>query len=104
MQPFLCTTCGTQFEASDAPPGCCPVCLEARQYVNPAGQGWSFQWSYPNMIPLAAATVGRIAARLAGRRFDRVYGAFWESVVPAEGSAVVARSAAAYVRALEGGA
>lgn len=36
----------------------------------------SFQWSYPNRLPLSAATVARMAGRLADRRFKRIYGPF----------------------------
>ncbi len=37
----ICTTCGTQFAASDAPPSTCPICEDSRQYVPPSGQGWT---------------------------------------------------------------
>jgi hypothetical protein len=38
---FLCTTCGTQFAESDAPPEACPICQDERQYVPPEGQRWT---------------------------------------------------------------
>lgn len=38
---FLCTTCGTQFPESDAPPEACPICQDERQYVPPEGQRWT---------------------------------------------------------------
>ncbi len=41
MPAFICTACGTQYPASDVPPAQCPVCEEERQYVPPAGQGWT---------------------------------------------------------------
>jgi hypothetical protein len=41
MPCFLCTTCGTQYAESDAPPACCPVCDDERQYVKPTGQRWT---------------------------------------------------------------
>ncbi len=41
MTPFICTTCGTQFEPSDAPPAACAICSDERQYVNRAGQAWT---------------------------------------------------------------
>ncbi len=56
----------------------------------------SFMWSYPNLIPLPAAEVERIAAALEGWEFDRILGAWWERLVPANGSEVVRRSAARY--------
>lgn len=41
MQAFICTTCGTQYPPSEAPPDRCPICEDERQYVTPAGQGWT---------------------------------------------------------------
>ena len=64
--------------------------------------GWvSFMWSYPNLIPLPAREVERIAAALERWEFDRIYGAWWDRVVPTDGRDAVRRSAARYVRALE---
>ena len=60
----------------------------------------SFMWSYPNLIPLPAAEVERIAAALEPWRFERIIGAWWDRVVPREGNEVVRRSAERYVRAL----
>jgi glyoxylase-like metal-dependent hydrolase (beta-lactamase superfamily II) len=60
----------------------------------------SFMWSYPNLIPLPAAEVERIAAALEPWRFERIVGAWWGRVVPREGNEVVRRSAERYVRAL----
>ena len=56
----------------------------------------SFMWSYPNLIPLPGAEVERIAAALEGWEFDRILGAWWERLVPNNGSEVVRRSAARY--------
>ena len=41
MPAFVCTTCGTQYPESDAPPAGCTICQEERQYVNPLGQAWT---------------------------------------------------------------
>lgn len=41
MPEFICTACGTQFPASEAPPDACPICDEERQYVPAAGQSWT---------------------------------------------------------------
>jgi hypothetical protein len=38
---WICTTCGTQFAASETPPPNCPVCDDSRQYVPPSGQAWT---------------------------------------------------------------
>ena len=62
----------------------------------------SFLWSYPNMMPLAAVTVRRIAGTLAPWRFDRIYGAFPGRQVMAGGARAVERSAARYIELLEG--
>jgi hypothetical protein len=62
----------------------------------------SFLWSYPNMMPLAAATVRRIAGTLAPWPFERIYGAFPGRQVTADGAGVVQRSAARYIELLEG--
>ena len=63
-----------------------------------ADRGWvSFLYSYPNMIPLSAAVVERIAATLAAYSFDRIYGSWSYRVVDSDGSGVVARSAERYI-------
>jgi hypothetical protein len=62
----------------------------------------SFMYSYPNLIPLPAAIVERIAAKLDPVSFDRIYGAWWERVIDRDGHAAVQRSATRYVRALNG--
>ena len=63
----------------------------------------SFMYSYPNLIPLPSASVRRIAASVGPLDFDRIYGAWWDRVIPSDGKGVVARSADRYVRAVEGG-
>jgi glyoxylase-like metal-dependent hydrolase (beta-lactamase superfamily II) len=60
----------------------------------------SFMWSYPNLIPLPAAEVERIAAALEPWRFERIVGAWWDRIVPRAGNEVVRRSAERYLRAL----
>jgi len=60
----------------------------------------SFLWSYPNMMPLSAATVRRIADTLAPWRFDRIYGAFPGRQVATGGARAVERSAARDVELL----
>ena len=59
-------------------------------------------WSYPNLVPLSAATVRRMVEKLEPYEFERVYGASWERVVVEDGKIAVRRSAARHVRALEG--
>jgi len=62
----------------------------------------SFMRSFPNYIPLSQAVVRRIASRIAPYRYDRVYGAFWPSIIEQEGEAAVARSVARYIVAISG--
>jgi hypothetical protein len=63
----------------------------------------SFLYSYPNMIPLSADEVRRIAATLAPLEFDRIYGSWTGKAVPTDGKAVVERSAERYVKYVSGG-
>src|SRR3954454_20095823 len=62
----------------------------------------SFLWSYPQLIPLDAASVEEIARRVGGFRFDRVYGGWWSHVV-VDAAEVVQRSARRYIARLQGG-
>ncbi|HEY8103993.1 MAG TPA: hypothetical protein VIE18_05715 [Gaiellaceae bacterium] len=59
-----------------------------------------FMWSYPNLIPLPAAEVLRLAAALEPWPFDRILGAWWERLVPRDGNEVVRRSAERYAAAV----
>lgn len=62
----------------------------------------SFMYSYPNLIPLPAPAVSRIAQSVEPYPFDRIYGAWWGKVVREDASAAVQRSAARYLNALGG--
>jgi glyoxylase-like metal-dependent hydrolase (beta-lactamase superfamily II) len=58
----------------------------------------SFMWSYPNLIPLSAAKVRRIAEILEPFAFDAVYGAFsGRGQIDADGKQLVAASVARYI-------
>jgi hypothetical protein len=70
--------------------------------VTPGAHRVSFMWSYPNMLPLPAAAIRRIAERLAPWRYARIYGAFAGQDVRADAEGIVARSAARYIGLLEG--
>jgi hypothetical protein len=59
-------------------------------------------YSYPNLIPLPESEVRHIADALAPYPFDAIYGAWWGRLIPKDGSAIVARSAERYARALRG--
>jgi glyoxylase-like metal-dependent hydrolase (beta-lactamase superfamily II) len=63
----------------------------------------SFMYSYPNLIPLSAATVERIAAKIRPYRYQRVYGAFNGRTIRLDGAQAVERSAERYVRSLRMG-
>ena len=62
----------------------------------------SFMYSYPNLIPLPGATVLEMARRLEPWAFSTLYGAWWGTVIRADASAIVQRSARRYASALEG--
>lgn len=59
-----------------------------------------FMRSYPNYIPLPAATVRRMAAALEPYRFERIHGAWFDAVVAEDGKGALRRSAERYLRAL----
>jgi hypothetical protein len=62
----------------------------------------SFMYSYPNLIPLPESEVRRIADTLAPYPFERIFGAWWGTVVPSDGAGIVQRSADRYIDALHG--
>jgi glyoxylase-like metal-dependent hydrolase (beta-lactamase superfamily II) len=62
----------------------------------------SFMYSYPNLIPLPAEAVRRIAASVRPFAFERIYGAWDGRTVTTAGKDAVERSAERYVRFLEG--
>ena len=61
----------------------------------------SFMYSYPNFVPLDAASVRRIVSALEPFAFTRLYGAWPNFVVQANAKEAVRRSAERYLRALE---
>jgi hypothetical protein len=58
----------------------------------------SFMRSYPNHIPLPAPEVLRMVDAVRPYPFDRVYGGWWDRVMPAGGIEAVERSARRYLR------
>jgi glyoxylase-like metal-dependent hydrolase (beta-lactamase superfamily II) len=60
----------------------------------------SFMYSYPNIWPLNARKVRRIAAAVAPYDYDSIHGAFWGYRILADGQAVVARSVERYLKAI----
>jgi hypothetical protein len=63
----------------------------------------SFMRSYPNMLPLPASEVTRIARIASALQFDRIYGAFWDRDVTSDARRRVQESAERYVAWLDGG-
>ena len=62
----------------------------------------SFMWSFPNLVPLPASEVERIGVALEPWAFERIYGAWWDRVLPGEAKDAVRRSVDRYLRALRG--
>jgi hypothetical protein len=60
-----------------------------------------FMYSYPNLIPLPAEAVRRIAASVRPFAFERIYGAWDGRTVSSAGKDAVDRSAERYLRFLE---
>ncbi len=54
MTHFMCTTCGTQFAATETAPTHCPICEDERQYIGWQGQQWTtledLQTGHQNII------------------------------------------------------
>jgi glyoxylase-like metal-dependent hydrolase (beta-lactamase superfamily II) len=61
----------------------------------------SFMYSYPNLIPLPAEAVRRIAARVRPFAFERIYGAWDGRTVSSAAKDAVEHSAERYIRFLE---
>ena len=74
------------------------ICMDPKQV--------SFMYSYPNYIPLDPDAIRRVARSLAPLPFDRLYGAFFirgKGIIPRDAKAVVDRSVARYLRAIDAG-
>ena len=70
--------------------------------VLPDNRCVSFMRSYPNMLPLPATEVARIARIVDGLRFDRIYGAFWDREVTRDAHQRVKESADRYLAWISG--
>lgn len=62
----------------------------------------SFMRSYPNLVPLDAASVRRIVDAVEPFAYDRIYGGFWNLHVEQDAKAAVRRSAERYLAAIAG--
>jgi hypothetical protein len=68
-----------------------------------ADRHWvSFMYSYPNLIPLPASEVRHIRDVIHPYRFERLYAAWFDTIVLADARAAVIRSADRYIQVLEG--
>ncbi len=61
----------------------------------------SFMYSYPNYLPLGAASVRRIVGALEPFQFEKLFGAWPRFVVEADAKSAVRRSAERYLRGLD---
>jgi hypothetical protein len=59
-------------------------------------------YSYPNLIPLPASTIRHIRDTVEPYPFERLYSAWFETIVASDAHEAVMRSADRYIRALEG--
>ena len=62
----------------------------------------TFMRSYPNMIPLSRREVEGIGRAMAPFAFERIYGHYFDRVIAADGKAVLEKSVARYIAAIEG--
>jgi len=69
----------------------------------PSG-GVSFMYSFPNLLPLPADQVARIASTLGQHSFERIYGPFPHSVIRQGAAQAVQQSAQLYRGILSGSA
>jgi glyoxylase-like metal-dependent hydrolase (beta-lactamase superfamily II) len=63
----------------------------------------SFMYSYPNLIPLDAKSIGRIVEAVRPCAFDAIYGAFDGRTIATDAKSAVERSAKRYLRAIGAG-
>lgn len=69
--------------------------------VAPGANTVSFMWSYPNMLPLSAATVSTLVQRLDKVQFNQIYGAFAGREITRDAQKRVKEAAARYIRCLQ---
>jgi hypothetical protein len=62
----------------------------------------SFMRSYPNLIPLSAKQVHAIGAALEPFAYDRIYGHFFDRVIPANAKQAMQVSVERYIAAVGG--
>ena len=62
----------------------------------------SFMTSYPNLIPMSAASVRRIVSAVEPYPFDRIYGGWWGRNILSGAKEAVQESAERYIRHIKG--
>jgi hypothetical protein len=72
--------------------------------VRPDFRHVSFMWSFPNLVPLSAGEVRRIAAALEPYAYDAVHAAWWGMAIRTGAKEAVRRSVERYIAHVEGGA
>ena len=70
--------------------------------VLPDARKVSFMYGYPMLLPLPAWEIERIVQAVEPYAFDRIYGAWWDRVIPSGGKQAITESAALYLDALAG--
>lgn len=62
----------------------------------------SFMRSYPNLIPLPARAVEHVVQAVEPYAYERIYGAWWDTIVANNAKNAVHKSAERYIRAISG--
>jgi len=62
----------------------------------------SFMYSFPNQIPLSARAVRRVVKSVDPFAYDRIYSAWWGTIVQADAQHAVRQSAQRYIDAITG--
>jgi glyoxylase-like metal-dependent hydrolase (beta-lactamase superfamily II) len=71
-------------------------------HVNPDRRTVGWMYSFPNYIPVSAATVWRVVRAVEPFEFRHIYGQWWDAVIADDGKDCVRRSAERYVAVTEG--
>jgi hypothetical protein len=77
------------------------LCSSDTAFVATDRKSLSFMRSYPNLIPLSRGEVDLIAEALAPFEFDRIYGIYFDSVIPTGAKQALQASVARYRSAIE---
>jgi hypothetical protein len=93
---------GTVLHWADGAEGRGVVCAGDILFVAQDRQWLSFMRSYPNFIPLSKREVEGIGKALKPFAFETIYGHYFDRVIPTDGKAVLEKSVARYVAAIEG--